>query len=286
MDGPTSPTNNTLPTTSSLPTNLLQQTWSHIYHTYTPAQIELTITLLNPLLTFWLAGFVLTYLLPSPPFTKFQPASRQPSQPKILRAALYSLRNQLVVHGLQGLELFFPIPSFGPLGKLVRKPRFRIEEELPAVGEVVWQVAVALVIREVLFYYSHRVFHWRGVYRWVHKMHHEYVTPVAWSAQYCTVLEHIVANVLPILIPGIVLRMHILTFSLWAGSQSLQATIDHAGWNTWLWWQARSHDRHHELFKVNFGTNGLLDWLHGTQDKVPRNKVMGDAEVGEKMHYD
>lgn len=86
--------------------------------------------------------------------------------------------------------------------------------------------------------------------------------------------------------------MHIVTFFIWSGVQSLQATVDHAGWNTWLWWQAAAHDRHHELFKVNFGTFGLLDWVHGTQDdvgKVSKSGKMVEGTVGEeveKMHYD
>lgn len=36
--------------------------------------------------------------------------------------------------------------------------------------------------------------------------------------------------------------------------------------------------RHHELFRVNFGTNGLLDWVHGTNEKK--------GEEPKKMHYD
>lgn len=38
-------------------------------------------------------------------------------------------------------------------------------------------------------------------------------------------------------------RMHIVTFFLWSASQSAQATIDHAGYSAWPWWQAAAHDK-------------------------------------------
>lgn len=180
----------------------LEHAWASLLLRYPATTIDFVVSLLNPIISFWIPGFILTYLLPSPPFTKIQPVSRQPSNPKILRGALISLRNQAVIHGLHAASFYIlhRDPAHPP------KPRFRIEAPLPGPWEIAWQYVVALVIREAMFYYSHRVFHWRGVYQYVHKMHHEFVTPTAWSAQYCTVLEHLVANVLPILIPGVLLK--------------------------------------------------------------------------------
>lgn len=36
---------------------------------------------------------------------------------------------------------------------------------------------------------------------------------------------------------------------------------------------ARKHDSHHEKFMVNFGTVGLLDWVHSTAGGSVKDKA-------------
>ena len=50
-----------------------------------------------------------------------------------------------------------------------RKSLYRVDRELPSGREVVRDLLLAVVVREVLFYYIHRGMHLPSVYKRIHK---------------------------------------------------------------------------------------------------------------------
>src|SRR3990170_6920287 len=42
-------------------------------------------------------------------------------------------------------------------------------------------ILLSAVVVEFWFYYSHRIMHWKWIYRRFHKQHHEFIEPYGWT---------------------------------------------------------------------------------------------------------
>ena len=52
-------------------------------------------------------------------------------------------------------------------------------------------MAFCFVLEDFLFHLLHRLTHWRYLYSWVHKKHHEYKTTVSLAAEYATPIDYL-----------------------------------------------------------------------------------------------
>lgn len=242
--------------------------WAQAVQAYSPYTIEFIGTIIVQILFFWLPCAV--YL--SLPFTcpsfserhKIQPAPRQPTGKEIRHCALLVLRNQVfsVLIALGSTLLAF---------KSGKPSSYRVTATLPSSSEFVLGILLCVLLREAMFYYSHRLLHTKQLYRLVHKTHHKFTAPMALASQYAHPVEHLVANTLPVALPPMLLRSHIVTMWGFLAVVLLDTTTVHSGYDFFAG-AARHHDAHHEKFNVHYGVIGLLDWLHGTGDK-PRKGV-------------
>lgn len=136
--------------------------------------------------------------------------------------------------------------------------------DLPLFSTTILHMLGFLVLVEIGFYYSHRLCHHRLLYKYIHKTHHEWTAPVGITAVYCHPLEHLVVNLMPVVIGPLVMGSHLSVTMLWHTIAILNTTVSHCGYHLPFLPSSEGHDYHHLKFNQNYGTLGFLDRLHGT----------------------
>ena len=243
--------------------------WLQLMSEHSPPVIEFCGTLFVQLVFFWLpSAFYLALDFVAPNFSqrhKLQPQTKQPTLVEVKDCLKVVLKNQF-------LSAFIHIFLLTTIAIAGGKPTYRFDVKLPSSDQIVRDVLVCVIFREILFYYSHRVLHLPSVYPKIHKPHHRFTAPVALAAQYAHPIEHLLANTLPISIPPMILQCHVVTFWVFLAYQLTETATVHSGYD-FLGGIAKKHDAHHEKFLINFGSIGLLDWVHGTNGRTRHNKV-------------
>ncbi|KAJ5970517.1 uncharacterized protein N7479_000435 [Penicillium vulpinum] len=242
--------------------------WAHIMANYSPQKIEFVGTLIVQLLSFWLPSICYMLLeVIAPSFSqrhKIQPAPKQPTCHEIAHCFIVVLQNQILTSILH--LILISAASYAGI-----KSTYRIETPLPAPIEILRDVVLSLLIREALFYYSHRILHIPALYIPIHKKHHRFTAPIALAAQFAHPIEHIFANTLPISLPPQLLGSHVVTFWVFLAYELVNTATVHSGYD-FFHNKAKMHDLHHEKFNLNYGSLGLLDWVHGT-DQLKKHRT-------------
>eukprot|EP00697_Spironema_sp_BW2_P012162 gnl/Spiro4/28270_TR13980_c0_g1_i1.p1 gnl/Spiro4/28270_TR13980_c0_g1~~gnl/Spiro4/28270_TR13980_c0_g1_i1.p1 ORF type:complete len:340 (+),score=107.99 gnl/Spiro4/28270_TR13980_c0_g1_i1:138-1157(+) len=182
-------------------------------------------------------------------------------QPAITVSLQKRVQSMLYVLGIQ---LFTGVPFMMVVGVVAERLAIPQHSPLPSPAEFFWQLPVLLVVEEIGFFYSHRLFHVGSLYRLIHKRHHEFTAPVAHAAMYAHPLENIVANLLPLAVGGLLLRSHVWIWLVWHVLAVVNTCYSHSGYSFPLFHSSNFHDLHHEQTTVNFGVLEILDRVHGS----------------------
>ena len=120
---------------------------------------------------------------------------------------------------------------------------------------------IYVVMDEVVFFYGHWWLH-QNTTKWfkytkVHKIHHEFTSPIALTASYCHPVEMLISNVLPLCGGMFCCGSHLYLGMSWAAFAVLGTQTHHCGYR-WPWTpgfdhQPDFHDYHHKKFNTNYG---------------------------------
>lgn len=246
---------------ASLLTEGIEAGWALLRHNLTDFQLYVCATLAFHLAVFW--PVTLLYMLidlAKPAFLfkyKIQ-KTRVAGWEQYKKAIHRAIVSQVVGIGLQCT--LFSLQEATGYG-------IRFSQELPSLFTVAWHLPVFMLVEEIGFFYSHWLFHHPFFYAPIHKFHHEFKAPVAMACIYAHPLEHIVANLLPLVLGPTLVQAHITELWLWLTIGILSTMNGHSGYQFPGFPDAFTHDYHHEAFNYNFGALGLCDWLHGTNGK-------------------
>jgi lathosterol oxidase len=127
---------------------------------------------------------------------------------------------------------------------------------------------LALALIDAGLYYSHRAFHGRLLFRYVHRWHHRYVAPTVFTTTAMHPVEFLVFTA-ALALPAFVIPMHPAVYAAAILYTYAVGMVDHSGvrfpWKLPLHDDGRFHDDHHVYFHCNFGHHtALFDRLHGT----------------------
>ena len=130
-----------------------------------------------------------------------------------------------------------------------------------------WYLPLSLVImaliHETYYYWLHRAMHLPKIYKYVHKVHHQSLSPSPWTAfsfhPWESVLEAIIIPMILIFLP-----VNIYVLLLYLIFMTFSSVINHLDIELYseifrksafgkLWIDATHHHFHHKEFKTNYG---------------------------------
>jgi lathosterol oxidase len=133
---------------------------------------------------------------------------------------------------------------------------------------------VYFLFTDMGLYWAHRVLHRPRLFRLIHRIHHRYTSPTAFTAMAVHPIELLTYQGV-MLLPLFVLPVHVVGLIAVLLFQNYVAMVDHSGieLHSWLPWQppTRFHDDHHVYFHVNYGQNlSVWDRIFGTHRREGR----------------
>ena len=155
------------------------------------------------------------------------------------------------------------------------KPHEMTVEALPTTMTLMGTVFFCMICEDTAFYFIHRIMHHSSIYKYVHKMHHEYSTTTSIAAEYSHPLEYAFGVILPSAVGPAILgpQMHTFTVFAWVLLRTSEGLDGHCGYDfSWspfrlLPFSGSSfyHDFHHTHNVGNYGSFFCLwDTVLGT----------------------
>jgi len=249
--------------------------------TYAPLQIEFFAPLVIRLLLYILpSALFLTFDLLVPSLAVELKAQGEYALPgrlgrkKLAKVAAWSCSNILIGVTIQAAIEYVVTDVFRLRSVLAIKGGSWSLNHLPSPWTIIKSVSEGLVLRNILQYYIHsKLLHSPSntrLTRWHQTWHHSIRAPFSFTATYDHPACYLLHKFLPIYLPALMFRFHIMAYILLLAIFSLEEVFTYSGYNIlpstiMLRGMARRTDAHMmSQGKGNFAPVGVLDWVHGT----------------------
>jgi sterol desaturase/sphingolipid hydroxylase (fatty acid hydroxylase superfamily) len=142
-------------------------------------------------------------------------------------------------------------------------------------------VLLCALLHDTYFYWTHRLMHWRPLFKYMHAGHHRSVTPTPW-ATYAFQPAEAVVQFTGIMLLVIFVPLSPLALFLFLWWDTMMNTAGHTGFevvprrvsNHWLFHffnTVTHHDNHHTNMRVNYGSFfNIWDRVMGTHYAAPQ----------------
>jgi methylsterol monooxygenase len=196
---------------------------------------------------------------------KVQEGKNEPVDlPMVWKTAKVVLRNQIFIS--------VPLLYFSYLYRQHKGGFTTSLRDVPSFYRVVIDIGVSVVIEEIGFFYAHWLVHQKPFYKHIHKQHHEWQAPIAIAALYAHPVEHILANMIPVVLGPTIMQSHLSTMWVYYTILTISVLANHTGYHLPFLPSPEFHDYHHARFHECFGKIGFLDTFHNT-DKHFRKTI-------------
>ncbi|KAL7981812.1 hypothetical protein Chor_000869 [Crotalus horridus] len=167
-------------------------------------------------------------------------------------------------------------------------------ESMPRWFVLVAQCFGSAVIEDTWHYFVHRLLHHKRIYKYIHKVHHEFLAPFGMQAEYAHPLETLILGT-GFFIGIMVFCNHIILLWAWLFCRLIETIDVHSGYDIPLnplhllpfYAGSRFHDFHHMNFNGNYSsTFTWWDKLFGTDSQYNSYKGKMKKEkdtMGKKM---
>jgi sterol desaturase/sphingolipid hydroxylase (fatty acid hydroxylase superfamily) len=184
-----------------------------------------------------------------------QRATSQPVRDNWLRVLL--TLQTLLIYSSFGLILLFVQRQFG------FSPVYTNIEER-GWPYFFFSIALMMVSIDAIFYWAHRVMHWRPVYIRVHKLHHRFINVTPWTTYSFHFYESLVDSVLVFFLPLMFFPWHPAALAVYTTINITWSTYLHAGYDfipkkwqnhvPFRWFYSSTHHSlHHQYGLCNYG---------------------------------
>lgn len=242
---------------------LFEASWTWMTDNFTEYQIATWGSLLvHEVLYFGIAlpGFLFQFL---PFMRKYKLQKDKPEtaalQWKCLKMLMFShfcIQTPLIM-GTYSFMKFFDIPY--------------LYKDMPAWYVLAFQILACLMIEDTWHYFMHRLLHHPRIYKYIHKVHHNFSAPFGIVAEYAHPLETMILGI-GFFIGVLIFCNHLILNWAWVTLRLIETIEVHSGYDIWtplhllpFYGGAKFHDFHHMNFNGNYSsTFTYWDKLFGT----------------------